>query len=63
MMENLVVVAISFSSLGIKDALGLYLFWCKRYYRAYILRIGSSSFIWDIEQVYYLASKEGLFVS
>jgi len=48
MMENLAVVAISFTSPGIKDALGLDLFWCKRYYGANTLRIGSSSFMWDI---------------
>ena len=48
MMENLAMVAISFTSPGLQNALGLDLFWCKRYYGAYTLRIGSSSFTWDI---------------
>jgi hypothetical protein len=43
-MENLAMVAISFTSPAIQDALGLDLFRCKIYYGAYTVRIGSSSF-------------------
>jgi hypothetical protein len=63
MMENLAMVVISFTSPAIRDALGLDLFWCKRYYGAYTLRIGSSSFTWDTGYVYYLVSKKGLLLS
>jgi hypothetical protein len=42
------MVAFLFTSPAIQDALGLDFFWCKRYYGAYTLKVGPSSFIWDI---------------